>query len=83
MTEFNKAQNIIESLFFDEKQITQWQYNLLSDVVKVAKIKSESELNKLSIAASFNHEIIEKIRKSSTDAEARKIIDIHIKSINP
>lgn len=37
--ELQKAQNIIDTLFYDEKALTQWQYTLLENVISIAQTK--------------------------------------------
>jgi hypothetical protein len=79
--ETQKARNIIEELFYDEKAITQWQYELLEMVVNVAQTKVKNNYDLSNVSSSFNHEIISKIRNSQSDAEARRIISNHIKNM--
>lgn len=37
--ELQKAQNIIDGLFYDDKALTQWQHNLLENVISIAQTK--------------------------------------------
>lgn len=37
--ELQKAQNIIDTLFYDDKELTQWQHNLLENVISLAQTK--------------------------------------------
>jgi len=37
--ELQKAQNIIDALFYDDKQLTQWQHTLLENVISIAQTK--------------------------------------------
>jgi hypothetical protein len=37
--ELQKAQNIIDALFYDDKQLTQWQHELLENVISIAQTK--------------------------------------------
>lgn len=78
--ELNKARNIIEELFFDEKHITQWQYELLTEAINIAGIKVKNNCDLAHVSGSFNHDIIEKIRKSQSDAEARRKIAEHFRN---
>jgi hypothetical protein len=80
--EIQKARNIIEELFYDEKVITQWQYELLEMIVNVAQIKVKNNCDLARVSSSFNHETISKIRNSQSDAEVRRIIAAHIKNYN-
>lgn len=75
-----KARNIIEELFYDEKKITQQQYELLEMVVNVAQTNVKNIYDLAHVSSSFNHETISKIRNSKGDAEARRIIANYIKS---
>ena len=37
--ELQKAQNIIDALFYDDKALTQWQHTLLENVISIAQTK--------------------------------------------
>lgn len=37
--ELQKAQNIIDALFYDDKVLTQWQHTLLENVISIAQTK--------------------------------------------
>ena len=37
--ELQKAQNIIDELFYDDNSLTQWQYALLENVISIAQTK--------------------------------------------
>lgn len=37
--ELQKAQNIIDVLFYDDKVLTQWQHTLLENVISIAQTK--------------------------------------------
>ena len=37
--ELQKAQNIIDELFYDDKALTGWQHNLLENVISIAQTK--------------------------------------------
>jgi hypothetical protein len=37
--ELQKAQNIIDALFYDDKALTQWQHELLENVISIAQTK--------------------------------------------
>ena len=37
--ELQKAQNIVDELFYDDKALTGWQHNLLEDVISIAQTK--------------------------------------------
>jgi hypothetical protein len=37
--ELQKVQNIIDSLFYDEKALAQWQHTLLENVISIAQTK--------------------------------------------
>jgi len=37
--ELQKAQNIIDALFYDDKALTQWQHTLLENVISTAQTK--------------------------------------------
>jgi hypothetical protein len=37
--ELQKAQNIIDVLFYDDKALTQWQHELLENVISIAQTK--------------------------------------------
>lgn len=37
--ELQKAQNIIDVLFYDDKALTQWQHELLENVISIARTK--------------------------------------------
>jgi hypothetical protein len=37
--ELQKAQNIVDALFYDDKALTQWQYELLVNVILIAQTK--------------------------------------------
>ena len=37
--ELQKAQNIIDALFYDDKALTQWQHGLLENVISIAQAK--------------------------------------------
>ena len=37
--ELQKAQNIIDVLFYDDKALTQWQHTLLENVISIAQTK--------------------------------------------
>lgn len=37
--ELQKAQNIIDELFYDDKALTQWQHSLLENVISIAQTK--------------------------------------------
>jgi hypothetical protein len=38
--EFQKAQNIIDSLFHDERMLTQWQHSFLEEIISMAAAKN-------------------------------------------
>jgi polyhydroxyalkanoate synthesis regulator phasin len=75
-----KAKQIVEELFFDEHVVTQWQYELLAEILNIAdEVVKNYDLLAI-VSNSFSHEIIEKIRNSKSDAEARRYIKQHIKN---
>lgn len=37
--ELQKAQNIIDALFYDDKALTQWQHTLLENVISITQTK--------------------------------------------
>lgn len=37
--DLQKAQNIIDALFYDDKALTQWQHTLLESVISIAQTK--------------------------------------------
>ena len=37
--ELQKAQNIVDALFYDDKALTQWQHTLLENVISIAQTK--------------------------------------------
>lgn len=37
--ELQKAQNIIDALFYDDKALTQWQHTLLENVILIAQVQ--------------------------------------------
>ena len=37
--ELKKAQNIIDALFYNDKALTQWQHELLGNVISIAQTK--------------------------------------------
>jgi hypothetical protein len=37
--ELQKAQNIIDALFYDDKALTQWQHTLLENIISIAQTK--------------------------------------------
>lgn len=47
--ELQKAQNIIDILFYDDKALTQWQHTLLENVISIAQTK----LRQPSVSGSF------------------------------
>lgn len=42
--ELQKAQNIIDVLFYDDKVLTQWQHTLLENVISIAQTKLRKPL---------------------------------------
>lgn len=78
--DIQKARNIIEELFYDDKALTQWEFEHLIEIVDLANIKLSAMVDIQRIPGSFNHDIISKIRNSNSDAEARRIISAHIKN---
>lgn len=75
MEGIDRAKNIVDDLFHDEKAITQWQWEHLMFIIGLA----ENNVKNAQMVR-FGHDVIQRIRESSSDAEARKIISSHIRS---
>lgn len=72
-----KSRIIVEELFYDEHAITQWQYEMLQGVISGAE-EANGHIAISAIARLFTHDVLEKIRASHTDAEARRFISLHL-----
>lgn len=78
--EINKAKDIVDNLFYDDKAITQWQWELLIGILSEAQEVVKNNIVLAAVSDSFDHEIIEKVRNSQSDAEARRHLQNHIKN---
>lgn len=78
--EINKAKDIVSNLFYDDKAITQWQWELLIGILSEAQEVVKNNIVLAAVSGSFDHDIIEKIRKSASDAEARRYLKSHIQN---